>query len=144
MSARARSRSGSVFIDTHGLVATLNDDDAHHDSAVEMFACFVRERTRVFTSDWVLAEFMSVTARRGLRSAAAGIVTDLQASSLTTIIEASRIDWEKAFRLFRARKDKDWSFVDCTSLVLCAERGIKDVLTHDHHFLQARLRILLP
>jgi predicted nucleic acid-binding protein len=39
--------------------------------------------------------------------------------------------------------DKDWGFVDCTSIVLAKFLGIKDVFSTDHHFEQAGFTILL-
>ena len=80
----------------------------------------------------------------GATERAGRIVDGLRDSPLTTIVEATRADWDRAYRLFRVRKDKDWSFVDCTSIVLCAGLGVAEVLTHDHHFVQAGLRVLLP
>lgn len=142
MSARSRRRA-SVFVDTHGLLAVLNADDAHHDAAAELFAALATDRTPVFTSDWVLAEFLSVAARRTLRTPAAAMVDDLRSSVLTTILPATRTGWDQAFKLFRTRRDKEWSFVDCSSIVLCNQLRITGVVTSDHHFAQAGLRVLL-
>lgn len=142
MSARSRRRA-SVFVDTHGLLAVLNADDEHHDAAAELFAALAVDRTPVFTSDWVLAEFLSVAARRTLRAPAAGMIDDLRSSVLTTILPATRTGWDQAFKLFRTRKDKQWSFVDCSSIVFCNQLRITGVVTNDHHFAQAGLRVLL-
>jgi predicted nucleic acid-binding protein len=132
-----------VFLDTHGLLAVLNADDAHHDAAAALFNSLADDRTPVFTSDWVLAEFLSVAARRTLRAPAAAIADDLRSSPLTTVLPATRTGWDQAFRLFRSRKDKEWSFVDCTSIMLCNQFRITGVVTNDHHFAQAGLRVLL-
>lgn len=142
MSVRSRRRA-SVFLDTHGVLAVLNADDAHHDAAAALFEALAADRTPVFTSDWVLAEFLSVAARRPLRVPAAAIVDDLRSSPLTTVLPATRVAWDQAFKLFRTRRDKEWSFVDCTSIVLCNQLRITGVVTHDHHFAQAGLRVLL-
>jgi predicted nucleic acid-binding protein len=39
--------------------------------------------------------------------------------------------------------DKGWSGVDCLSMVVMQERGITDVLSHDHHFEQGGHALLL-
>jgi predicted nucleic acid-binding protein len=132
-----------VFIDTHALIAIINADDTHHAAAFEAFASLEESRSRVFTSDWVLGEFLSLAAPRRTRSAAVRAVEELRKAPLTMILEASREDWVRAYKLFRQRRDKDWSFIDCTSMVLCKDLGIDHVLTHDHHFTQAGLTILL-
>jgi predicted nucleic acid-binding protein len=44
---------------------------------------------------------------------------------------------------YAARPDKSWSGVDCMSMLVMEERGIADVVTHDHDFEQARFKLLL-
>lgn len=96
------------------------------------------------TSDWVLAEFLNGTSRRSLRGPASGLVRALTASTRATVLEADRASWSRAFGLYAGRPDKSWSFIDCTSIVACEARGIRDVFTHDRHFEQAGLAILIP
>lgn len=142
--SRVRRRAGQVFVDTHGLIALVNADDAHHEQTVQILAQCGDRQVGVMTSDWVLAEFLSACARRPLRAAACAVIHDLQASTLTTIVPADRDTWTRAYDLFSRRRDKDWSLIDCTTMVLCGEHGVDEVLTHDHHFTQAGLKILIP
>jgi predicted nucleic acid-binding protein len=145
MSGRASERSGrAIFLDTHALLAAINADDEHHAAAVELFDRCVAERQRIVTSDWVLAEFLSAAARPPLRRAAIATVRDLQDSRLTRIEPASRKIWSQAFTLYSERADKQWSLVDCTSIFLCRAMNIQSVATHDRHFVQAGLEILIP
>ncbi|CAG1010005.1 hypothetical protein PHYC_03781 [Phycisphaerales bacterium] len=132
-----------VFLDTHGLLAAINADDVHHSRAARLFELLHRARTPTFTSDWVLAEFLSVAARRPLRAAAARVVLDLRESALTTVVRASAQTFDAAFDLFRRRADKQWSLVDCTTITLCETLGIRHVVSHDHHFVQGGLEIML-
>ncbi len=37
---------------------------------------------------------------------------------------------------------KEWSLVDCISLVVMRERGIKQVLAFDYHFVQMGFEVL--
>ena len=103
MSARSVRPTGPVFVDTHALVAALNADDAHHAQTVHLFGFIAAEEIRAFTSDWVLAEFLAIASRRAWRAGAARIVEGLRDSPLTTVVEATRADWDRAFRLFRLR-----------------------------------------
>ena len=48
------------------------------------------------------------------------------------------------FEFYRHRPDKAWSLVDCSSIQICGERGIRHVFTRDRHFTQAGLALLLP
>src|SRR5262245_16198498 len=78
-----------------------------------------------------------------LRQHATQSVQKLRRSSLVEIVPATRQAWERAFAFYQARPDKSWSLVDCISILLCQDRRIQEVLTGDHHFEQAGLRILL-
>jgi predicted nucleic acid-binding protein len=42
----------------------------------------------------------------------------------------------------RQARDQDWSFTDCTSLVLMRELRLKRVLTTDHHFTRMGFTVL--
>ncbi len=44
---------------------------------------------------------------------------------------------------YRKRKDKAWSGVDCFSMLVMESKGIRDVLTTDHHFRQAGFNALM-
>ncbi len=43
---------------------------------------------------------------------------------------------DEAWRLLTKRPDKEWSLVDCSSMVIMARRGIAEAFTSDHHFEQ--------
>jgi predicted nucleic acid-binding protein len=51
--------------------------------------------------------------------------------------------WEKGWRLFYKRDDKNWSFTDCVSFVVMNERSIKNALISDKHFIQAGFSAML-
>ena len=63
---------------------------------------------------------------------------------------SSRLRWEwigmdraeKARRAFFRFRDKNYSFTDCTSLVVMQELKLKHVLTTDHHFRQMGFQVL--
>ncbi len=59
------------------------------------------------------------------------------------VLPATHRDRVEAFELMRSRPDKSWSFVECASILACQRRSISRVFTHDRHFTQAGLRILL-
>lgn len=103
----------------------------------------IDEKTQFHTSEWVLAEFLSACARRPLRKPGIVAVKSLYESALTNIVRADHATFDQAWSLFRARPDKDWSLIDCTSIVLCKRLGVSRVFTADHHFRQAGFEIIL-
>jgi predicted nucleic acid-binding protein len=48
-----------------------------------------------------------------------------------------------ALQRYRERTDQAWSLTDCASFVVKEERGLRRVLTSDHHFEQAGFEALL-
>ena len=66
------------------------------------------------------------------------------------VSESPRVRWEwinaeraeKARALFFRRKDKSFSFTDCTSFVILRELHINQVLTGDRHFKKTGFEIL--
>jgi len=138
------SSESKVFVDTVALLALANRDDELHDSCGRIWHDLMSGGSSLMvTSDWVLSEFLSGASRQPLRQAGCRIADRLLRSRRVTIVPATRDQWLRAFNLFRLRPDKEWSFVDCASILICEDQGIRDVLTSDRHFAQAGLSILL-
>ena len=97
----------------------------------------------LIVSEWVLTEFLGGAARPPMRTAAIETIGRLRGSKRVTIFPATSDGWQRSFELYRSRTDKTWSLVDCSSLLLCEHLGIQEVFTHDRHFTQAGLQILL-
>ncbi|MBY0312728.1 MAG: PIN domain-containing protein [Phycisphaerales bacterium] len=132
-----------VFVDTHALIALVNSDDSKHEAASLLFERLVHDDCEFVLSEWVLAEFLTVCSRRRLRSAGLRLVSTVLSDVAEIIYPADHATFEASFALFRQRSDKEWSLIDCTSIVLCRQRRITAVFTGDKHFSQAGLNILL-
>jgi predicted nucleic acid-binding protein len=52
-------------------------------------------------------------------------------------------DWVEALSRWQAARDKEWSLVDCHSMMLCERRAITLVFTADRHFTQGGFVALL-
>jgi len=102
-------------VDSAFYVAVLNEDDDLHERAMALGGELIRSRdVRLITSEAVFAEVFAYSSNRGPRQ-----------------------------RVYAARHDKTYSLVDCMSMVICRDRGIRDVLTHDHDFTQEGFTTLL-
>lgn len=135
--------ANQVFLDTSALLALVNRDDAIHVTAAAVEADLTNQRIPLVTSDWVLLEFLNGASGLSLRAAAARLTDRLRTSARVALIPATREAWDAALTLYRDRPDKEWSFVDCSSILICEEQGIRRVFTHDRHFAQAGLEVLL-
>ena len=132
-----------VFADTEYWIAINSPRD-------DLYACAVavtqilRNRP-IVTSEMVLAEFLDGCATRGenVRRMATAFVRGLSTVGLLRICPQTSALFLDALTLYESRADKEWSLTDCSSIVICQQENIIDVLTHDHHFAQAGLNALL-
>jgi predicted nucleic acid-binding protein len=133
----------TVFLDTAALLALAHRRDGLHDQAMRIQQELTAARTPLITSDWVLTEFLGGAAKPELRGAAVAAIERIRASPRARIVEATREQWLRAYEFFRQRSDKEWSLVDCSSMLLCHDHAITRVFTSDHHFAQAGYEVLL-
>ena len=136
--------SREVFVDTSGLYALVEKNDAQHATARAVVERLLRSGRRLLITDYIAAETVNLAnARSGTRVAAR--VLDLIEQSAGIRIEwigALRFDRTKAF--FRKHADHAYSFTDCTSFVVMRELRLSEALTTDRHFPQAGFEALLP
>jgi len=135
--------SDEVFLDTSALLAIVNRFDSLHSAALSWNTRLAQSKTRLVSSEWVLAEFLGGACREPLRAGATKLVADLRGSSRLLIEEATHTGWKEAFDFYVQYHDKQWSLVDCSSMLICRERGITRVFTHDKDFEQFGLTAML-
>ena len=136
------SREG-VFLDTAAIIALAVPTDALHHAANEVMAGLAGDGSPMVTSDYVLMEFLNGSSAPSRRSTAAALARNLLDTRALEVVECSRGTLLGAMDLYESRPDKEWSIVDCSSILICQNRGIRRVFTHDRHFRQAGFAVLL-
>jgi predicted nucleic acid-binding protein len=123
------------FIDTWYLIALADPTDSHHRQAKLIDVTI--SGNRLFTHDAVLTELLTYFSAggRNSRSKAVSFVRDILQRSDYRVERASDL-FGAALSLYSQRPDKEYSLVDCMSMVLMEQRDITHVLTNDHHFRQ--------
>lgn len=93
----------------------------------------------------VLAEVLAFYADKGpfLRDAAANTATRLLNDPNVTVVPQTSLQFRAALDFYRTRSDKEWSLVDCASVLIMQAESITEALTYDHHFEQAGFNPLL-
>jgi uncharacterized protein len=133
----------AVFGDALYWVAVSNPHDQWHERAREVTqslgAC------RIVTTEEVLTEFLNFLASRGdyLREKAVATVRRIEANQDVEVVAQSHETFQAGLTLYESRRDKEYSLTDCISMQTMRERGLTEVLTHDHHFEQEGFRALL-
>ena len=129
--------AAEVFWDTSGFFALLNTDDPAHARARLLAATTVVDRRRNVTSDWVVGECCTLLIARRKPHLVSRFLdyAERSADLLVVPCETALMIRTKAF--LRQRLDHAYSFVDCASFVIMAERGILEAATTDEHFAEA-------
>jgi len=132
-----------VFADTLYWVAIIRPNDAYQRAAKE--ARQAVGPCTIVTTDEVLCEFATAFARSGptLREKAVQIVRELLDNGSVRVMAQSRESFLRALDRFFERPDKEYSLTDCASMNAMDAEGIRDVLTHDHHFEQEGYNVLI-
>ena len=132
-----------VFADTLYWVAIIRPDDPYQRAAKEarqaVGPCII------VTTDEVLCEFATAFARSGptLREKAVRIVRELLDNGSVRVIAQSRDSLLRALARYFERADKEYSLTDCSSMNVMDAEGIREALTHDHHFEQEGYNVLI-
>lgn len=132
--------SAATFIDTHFVVALVNQRDEHHDAAMKLSANYVGRP--LVTTDIVLVEIGNALSR-SFKAQAVEVIDFFHRAANVEIVRLTTPIFESAFALFRSRGDKSWGMTDCISFVVMQQEGVHDVLTNDQHFTQAGFNALL-
>jgi len=124
----------TYFVDTWFFVASIDRLDGHHRQARRLRS-FIGASPLV-THDAVLAEVLAFFSAHGARLRAEAVAATRSALRDVNVISGSRQLFTAALDLYERRSDKEYSPVDCMSMVVMEARGITHVLTNDHHFRQ--------
>lgn len=132
-----------VFVDTNYWIAIINKNDQWHE--VAKLAKKALGDVRLVTSDEVLVEFLSGLSNHGthIRTQGAKIVRAILGSASVSVVPQSRQSFLSALEFYEKRKDKEYSLVDCISMMTMTSRSITEVLTSDRHFSQEGFKVLI-
>ncbi len=129
-----------IFVDTSFIIAWINPRDELHSKALELRDAF--QDLPWLTTDCILLEIGNSLARSYKDEAIIAIENILSDENATIIgLDADLLN--RAFNLFKARKDKTWGLVDCVSFVVMEDHGSTQAFTNDKHFVQAGFEALM-
>ncbi len=132
--------NSTIFVDTSYILALINVADKYYAEA-NAIAAVIGEK--LLTTEAVLLEFGNALAKTRWRQLAVDTIIDLSNDLDIEILSIDSALFERAFKLYSTRIDKEWSMTDCISFVVMQERSMTEALTADHHFEQAGFRALL-
>ena len=123
------------FADAWFYVALMDRRDSHHAHAVRLAG--VISAHQIVTHDAVFAEVLAYFAEDGRWARQTAVDSVRKTMRISQVLPADRRLFNAALDRYSARPDKEFSLVDCMSMVVMEEQDIHHVLTNDHHFAQA-------
>ena len=133
----------TVFVDTSYWVALFNLCD---NARLEAQNLAIEYNDFVWiTTDAVLFETLNwfSKADAALRVFVSESIEAIIANERIEIVTSGRNWLIATTEFYGKRKDKQWSGVDCFSMLVMESKGIKDILTTDKHFQQAGFKVLM-
>ncbi len=130
-------------IDPHYWIARIDPHDQWHQRATEISAAI--NNTKLLTTEPVLIELLNYFSNYGpeMRQAVGRIVRRVLNDPQVEVLAQTRAAFLAGLALFEARLDKGYSLTDCISMHAMRGRGLTNVLTHDHYFVQEGFVALL-
>ena len=124
----------AVFVDTGAWVALRYRRDGHHARARNLVRRIRRDGLGLVTTEWVLAETVTLLKARGAIDHALALGEALQAGGLGRLVETTPERRRRAWEVFRRMRDGAAGFVDCASFAVMEELGLRTAFTFDDDF----------
>ena len=106
----------SVFVDTSALIALGNKHDDLHEKAKKIRKAFIQSHQSFITTNAILLELCNTFSVLDLRNSAIQLVTAIRQSPNWYCVAIDPL-MEAGIALFKQRPDKEWSLIDCQSIL---------------------------
>ena len=127
----------ALFVDTGAWVALRYKRDQHHERARELLVRARSERVELITSEWILAESVTLLKARGAVDHAIALGAALMDGSIGRLIEPNTARRTRAWQLFVRHRDRRVGYVDCTSFAIMEELRLRTAFGFDRDFVAA-------
>jgi uncharacterized protein len=127
----------AVFVDTGAWVALRYGRDQHHGRARTLLRRLEADRMGLVTTEWVMAESVTLLKARGAVDHALALGEAIQAGRLGYLVESSPERKRRAWDLFVRYRDRRVSWVDCASFAVMEELSLGQFFGFDDDFVRA-------
>ena len=129
-----------VFVDTSAILALLSTRDRWHLEAARTYRGLLDSRATFISTDWVLAEAVTL-ARMRVSYAISRKIGDALLGTGFDLVWVDRVLVDEAWNWFEKYSDQALSLCDCVSFVTMRRLGIKTAFAYDDDFRIARFEI---
>jgi predicted nucleic acid-binding protein len=124
-------------VDTGAWVALRYGRDQHHARARTLLARLEAEGLGLVTSEWVLAESVTLLKARGAVDHALALGEAVQNGRLGHLVESTPERRRRAWELFVRYRRLRVGWVDCASFAVMEELGLRRFFGFDEDFVRA-------
>ncbi|CAN5595541.1 hypothetical protein BH10BAC5_BH10BAC5_28110 [soil metagenome] len=133
-----------IFIDTWGFKALIDSDDEHHNNVKKLFEDFWINKSKLFTTDYILDETITLLSVKAGAKAAKKFTDIIIAGEAVEIKWVEKRSFYESLELKFKYSDKPKiSFTDFTSMAVMHSNDIKHIVTNDKHFESVNLGLKL-
>jgi len=136
-------RAHVVFVDTGAHYALLDSQDRYHQLANDFYRQIIKERLRLITTNFVLAESHTLILNtRRLGYWAARQFIEKMLAGPTIIKRVLPQDEARAWQIICQYEAKTFTYVDATSFAVMERLGVSRAFAFDTHFRQYGFTVL--
>jgi predicted nucleic acid-binding protein len=131
-----------LFVDTSAWLPLADPQDPHHGPLARALRERVRQGARIVTTNLVLAETHVLLLRRVHREAALAFLREVRRPPHLVVNSTEDHEVRAQHDWLERYADQDFSFTDAVSFTVMAERGVRDALALDRHFVAAGFNLV--
>lgn len=131
-----------IFVDTGAWLARYLSSDQHHQAATAFWRQLATHDERLATTNIVVAEYLTLLARRTSPAFAAERGKALYGSDALSVLRPTEVEETQAILLLEKFGPSGIGYVDCVSFVVMHSHSITTAFTFDHHFATAGFQTL--
>lgn len=121
----------SVFVDSNYFIALYNASDSLHTKAASMAKSMIDRNVRLFISNYVVIEVLTVLSQRVGKQSAILAMESLYNNEQIKMIHVTEELHQQSLDIFKVVKPKNVSLVDCSTLAVLNYANIRQLLTFD-------------
>ena len=130
-----------IFVDSGGWFASVVTEDIDHDRA----STWIRQnKDLLLTTNYIVDETLTLLKGRGEKAKALNLGKLFFDGSIAKIYHLTEGDLVDTWNIFQRFADKEWSFTDCSSKLVCDRFGITHAFSFDKHFKQFGTITVVP
>lgn len=135
-----------AFLDSGFFIAWAVRKDEYHDSSQQALVSFKTNKTRLYTSNYVLQETITrIIYKAGFATAKLFIdrVSELETAGLITVIWIDRLLHQESLKILQKYRDHPFSFVDVSIIAVVKRLKLERIYTTDSLLRQTGLNVIV-